>query len=377
LSNSIHRLLPLFERAMARAEPLVLGTVIDTSGPTYTKAGAQMLLASDGEAAGLLSGGCLEGDLAEHAREVRAGGAARLLRYDMRGPDDLVFGLGSGCEGAMDILLQRLDATVAWQPLAHLVEAWRSERSETVLLVVRSPTGALPAGSGMFLGNAEVFGVRTQAPGTGTSGEDGAVEALQGLVATLPAPHTTQYLAGAAPNMDLLVLHQPAPVRILILGAGDDAQPVAQFAHALGWRVTVVDHRSHYATPTRFPGAPRVLDGGPASLGKALAHARTAGSPYAAAVVMSHHLEHDRVYLQLLADDDIPYVGLLGPGSRRERLLADMGDCAARLKGRLRAPVGLDLGAGTPEAIALAIIAEIQATLTGRRRIAPLGAVPA
>src|SRR4249919_2651810 len=104
---SLHRLLPLYDRARLTNEPLVLATVVRTSGSTYAKPGAQMLIASDGEYAGLLSGGCLEGDLREHARLVAGTGAARIVSYDMRSQDDTLFGLGAGCEGAMDILLTR------------------------------------------------------------------------------------------------------------------------------------------------------------------------------------------------------------------------------------------------------------------------------
>ena len=123
---SLHRLIPLFERARLSGEPLVLATVIRTGGSTYAKPGAQMLIARDGEYAGLLSGGCLEGDLREHARAVIASGEARIVSYDLRSKDDQLFGLGAGCEGAMDILLtghgprsngQGKDDSDGWQPL--------------------------------------------------------------------------------------------------------------------------------------------------------------------------------------------------------------------------------------------------------------------
>ena len=107
---SLHRLLPLFERARALDQPLVLATVIRTGGSTYAKPGAQMLIAADGEYAGLLSGGCLEGDLREHARAVAASGSGRIVSYDLRSTTDQLFGLGAGCEGAMDVLLTRVSA---------------------------------------------------------------------------------------------------------------------------------------------------------------------------------------------------------------------------------------------------------------------------
>jgi xanthine/CO dehydrogenase XdhC/CoxF family maturation factor len=148
---------------------------------------------------------------------------------------------------------------------------------------------------------------------------------------------------------------------------------VAELAAFLGWNVTVVDHRSQYAQPERFPGAAAVLNGGPRALAAMLLDeeaaapaTRTRLAPFPAAIVMSHHLATDRAYLQALASSSIPYVGLLGPAARRERLLEELGDAAAALRPRLRAPVGLDLGAVSPEAIALSIIAEIQAELAGR-----------
>jgi xanthine/CO dehydrogenase XdhC/CoxF family maturation factor len=111
MSSSLQRLLPLFERDWARHLPLVLATLVRTDGSTYTKPGAHMLIAGNGEYAGLLSGGCLEGDLAEHGRAVLATGVTKLARYNTQGAEDLLFGLGSGCEGTMDILLRRLDGS--------------------------------------------------------------------------------------------------------------------------------------------------------------------------------------------------------------------------------------------------------------------------
>ena len=122
---SVHRLLPLYERARANDEPLVLATVIRTGGSTYAKPGAQMLIAADGEYAGLLSGGCLEGDLREHSRDVAASGQARIVSYDLRSSTDQLFGLGAGCEGAMDILLSRVSEAEGWQPMPWLVDAFR------------------------------------------------------------------------------------------------------------------------------------------------------------------------------------------------------------------------------------------------------------
>jgi xanthine/CO dehydrogenase XdhC/CoxF family maturation factor len=364
MSTSLQRLLPLFERERARAEAMVLATVVHTAGPTYTKPGAQMLIARGGEYAGLLSGGCLEGDLSDRAGRVFQTGAAELVHYDMRGPDDLLFGLGSGCEGAMDILLQRVDPTNAWRPLTRLAETWTARRSERLLLVVRSTASPAPyeAGDGIFINDGEPFGI-----------DDGpGVQALQQLGARLQSGCGNRLLQQGLPGTDVFVLEQAAPPRLLLLGAGPDAQPVVMLAVFLGWSPTVIDHRSHYARPARFPGAEAVIEGGPQVLTELLQSKDS--RPFNAAIVMSHHLATDLRYLRALAGSEIPYIGLLGPASRRDRLLGDLGSTADAIGARLRAPVGLDLGASSPEAIALSIIAEIQATLSGHVSMGPLSA---
>lgn len=345
MSRSFRTLLPLFRREQSAGRAMVLATVVRTSGPTYTKAGALMLIAESGEHAGLLSGGCLEGDLAEHGREVLASGRPKMVRYDMHGPDDLLFGLGSGCEGAMDILLTRLDPQSGWEPMARLVQSWEAHRAQPWWLVIRSQQPTVPLGGGFFPDADEGFGGVRVRP---------AAAAADALTA----------------GIEILPLEQKPAPRILLLGAGPDALPVAQLAEFLGWHLTVIDHRPRYATAERFPCADRVLPGGPAALSELLAQPRAAAIE--AAIVMSHHFISDQQYLAALATSQIPYIGLLGPVIRRERLMSQLGALAPRLRGRLCAPVGLDLGADTPEGIALAIAAEIQARFAGRTGLEPL-----
>ncbi len=359
MSTMVSRLLPLFEQERLASRPAVLATVVHTDGPTYTKPGALMLIAGSGEYAGLLSGGCLEGDLADHGRAVLDTGQPKLVHYDMHGPDDLLFGLGSGCEGAMDILLQRLDPDSHWQPLRRLVEAWQARRAMALLLVVRSNDPARPAGSGLLLGTLEPFGglhARIEWPGC--------------LLEEVRRPGPSRYLGAALPGVDLLALHQDAPPRVVLLGAGPDALPVAQLVDFLGWTLSVIDHRSHYAQAARFPYAESVQAGGVAALRELLARETAAARPLDAAIVMSHHFASDRDYLDALSSSAVPYVGLLGPPMRRERLLAGLGERALDLRARLHSPVGLDLGARTPEGIALAITAQIHARLNGRDAVA-------
>jgi xanthine/CO dehydrogenase XdhC/CoxF family maturation factor len=151
------------------------------------------------------------------------------------------------------------------------------------------------------------------------------------------------------------------PARLLVLGAGADAAPVVELAALLGWQVTIADHRPAYAVAERFARAKQVVLSPAPELSKCIMF-----DEFDAAVVMSHHLLTDQIYLAALADTQVRYVGLLGPANRRKRLLAEIGDRADKLANRLAGPVGLDIGAHTPETIALAIVAEIHAHLEGR-----------
>ena len=165
---------------------------------------------------------------------------------------------------------------------------------------------------------------------------------------------------GTAPHWKVFSLPLSLPPKLLLLGAGPDAAPIVEFAARLNWKVTLIDHRPAYADPSHFPLAERVILARPEELGNAvdLKH-------FAAAVVMSHHLPSDLSYLRALAEAPIPYVGLLGPAPRRQKLLSDLGDSAPRLRTRLHGPVGLALGGRGPESIALSVVAEIHAFLHG------------
>jgi xanthine/CO dehydrogenase XdhC/CoxF family maturation factor len=338
-------LLPLvrdFRELQAGGRPFVLATILSTDGSTYRKAGTPMLITATGESRGLLSGGCLEVDLVEHARAVLQSGAAKVTAYDMRGDDDALFGIGSGCEGAMRVLLQRVGPDESWQPLAAIADLVESRTGGTLAIVAEGPA----AGRAWWPGGGDAAAVEPEPVRAARAACVGAGVAE---------------IAAAGASLRVLLLPVPPPPRLLICGAGDDARPLARHAVALGFEVTVCDHRPALLAPAYFPycrliGRP---DGEFAHLPEF--------ADCDAAVVMSHHLAADAAYLGALAEcGRVGYVGLLGPPPRRERLLDMLGARAARLDGRLRAPLGLDIGARTPEAIALAAAAELHAWIAGR-----------
>jgi len=362
---SFHRLLPLLERARSTKEPLVLATVIRTAGSTYAKPGAHMLITLDGEYAGLLSGGCLEGDLREHARAVWDDGKPRIVSYDMRSKDDQLFGLGAGCEGAMDILLTGHGPTAEnadpyglgreggdpWLMLGFLEKPYRRGEESRIAIVIDPGPSASP--NGLQLGVYWMVHDDSDQDPLNRTGDP-----LRRAAMAAP-PNSIVHVPERA--VDIWVGVIPPPLRLLLLGGGPDARPVAELAAFLGWHVTVVDHRASYLDPRRFPKDTRLVESVAEDVADSL---KLEG--FAAAIVMSHHLDSDLRYLRALASSPVPYVGLLGPAARREKLLNDLGDPAPGLRARLRAPVGLDIGGRTPEAIALSIIGEVHAATAGR-----------
>ena len=303
------------------ARPAVLATLVTVEGSSYRRPGARLILTADGGRDGSISGGCLEEDVLLRAREVAATGRPDLALYDTTEENDLVWGTGLGCHGVVRVFLEPVPARPAWaRRLAENLAAHRP----TDLAVVWHAGAGVPAGT-----------------------------RLAADLASLP-PDARVFRQTVKPAVPLV-----------IFGAGDDARPLARLAREIGWQVTVADPRPAFPTAERFPEATRRICAPAEELVQ-----QAAPPPDAAVVVMTHHYVHDRPLPGALLARPLAYLGLLGPRQRAEKILRDLAaDGVAvtpEMRRRLRAPVGLDLGAEVPEEVALAILAEIQATLARR-----------
>jgi xanthine/CO dehydrogenase XdhC/CoxF family maturation factor len=340
-------ILSAYETWSNAQEALVLATVYETEGSTYSKAGAQMLITGDGRFHGMLSGGCLEGDLAERARQVLSSGAPQSVTYDLGPNDEELWGLGVGCDGLMRIFLQPLPIGSDYQPFATMARALAGDSVEAAVTVIESELDSLPPGTTLVTLAGEV--------GFSDAGEAQLAELSAAAGATLLERCSTMKTTTIdGKNLSLLCAILSPPPAILVLGAGLDAGPVVRFASELGWRVTVQDHRPAYIEAGDFASAEFVHCVPVDELSETVDFAR-----YSAAIVMSHHLTSDRAYLAQLAGSRMGYVGLLGPADRRRRLLEELGDVAEPLQGRVHGPAGLDIGGRGPASIALSIIAEM------------------
>jgi xanthine dehydrogenase accessory factor len=334
-----------YQALKSARRPLVLATVVETLGSTYRKAGARMLITEDGQFHGIIGGGCFEGDLLERARRVFADGKPNLVFYDMRAQEDELWGLGLGCNGAVRLLLERLDATQGFDPLATM-ESCLIRRARGVLATVCASNGIDGfAGRHIFIEESEY-----SLHGWPAWLIEGARKVQQ-----TKAPVLTERRVERGAVTVFYDWLQPPP-HVLIIGAGPDAVPLVGLARLMDWEVTVVDHREAYADPQRFAAANHVFTLVPEAL---VDHVEM--DAVDAAILMTHNIGYDERFLRALASTAVGYIGLLGPAARRDRLLSKLGHAALSLRNRVCGPVGLDIGAKLPEEIGLAIMAELVA----------------
>jgi xanthine/CO dehydrogenase XdhC/CoxF family maturation factor len=281
------------------------------------------MLIPDGKSRiGTISGGCLEEDLVERSKRVAASGIAEIVVYDTTAENAIVWGVGLGCNGIVRILLERVPPRPLWA--VTLAENLRAGKATELVVIWDASAG--------------VIGTRLR--------DD---------------PHAGRQGSGSGVFRQRI---EP-PTSLTLFGAGDDAQPLARMALELGWRVTVADPRPAMPTEERFPGVFALVLGPADEL-----IARASPLPGSLAVVMTHNYRHDVVLLHHLLPLPLAYLGLLGPKRRADRILAEIVEAGLpttpAMRSRLRAPVGLDLGADAPAEVALSIIAEMRSVLSGR-----------
>lgn len=336
--------------------PLALATLVAVEGSSYRQPGARLLC--DGQRrvlAGAISGGCLEGDVAEHAAAVCASRTAQLLRYDLREDLETIWGFGTGCDGVAHVVLAPLPALAALEAAA----AHATARGTGVLLIDLDGDAA---GHVRFVPATE----RASLPTSDRRAFDAVLRTV--------APH----LVTDGPRRFMAPV-QPPP-HLVVIGATRGAEAMVRIARAVGFDVTLVDHREAVLAALALPDGTetRVLapddaatafaQGAVVASADAPAHESSPlpGDARVAIALCTHRFEHDAAWLRAALATRAPYIGLLGSRQRAARLLALQGDLPPRVRRRVHAPIGLDLGGESPDEIALAAVAEAQAVLHGR-----------
>jgi xanthine dehydrogenase accessory factor len=348
--SEIGDVLAAIESLSAKGERMALATIVAVRGSTYRRPGARLLVPEDGSPVGNISGGCLEGDVADMARVVMDEGRARLAGWDLTADDDAAWGLGLGCNGAIEVFIE--PAERAAEVASALRTALEEERPISVVTVVESSRVDVVPGARLV--------VRPDGSADGSLGEASMDAAAVGAATTLLREEGSE-LRTLADGVRAFVEVLDPPLRLIVCGAGHDAIPLVRAASVLGWNLTVVDDRPAFLTRERFPEASGfVAVDEPENAAKAAeVDERTF------AVVMTHNFLRDKGYVRSLLGSPAPYVGMLGPGARTERLLMELRDDGVEIadadRERIHGPAGLDLGGEGPEEIAQAIISEIVA----------------
>ena len=334
-------------------EPAVLATLVRVKGSSYRKAGARMVFRAGGAQTGVISAGCLEADLKARIHAVLSQGEPQVAAFDLGSDLDLVWGTGMGCQGKVDVLLEAVPpgAPAAWMSLCvQLLEARRTGVLATVFGARGTPVHA-KVGDRFVLDDRALGLLPPPGPFADT-----LLPAMRQAQARGVAE--SRALPSGSGELDVLLEPILPPYALWIFGAGEHARPLARLAKALGWFLGIVDHRPALATPERFPEADRIVVGHPPACFE--------GLPFdarSAALVVSHVYEKDRQAVAMLLQQPLGYLGLQGNRIRSARLLQELQDAGLVLTEAqqqiMHFPAGLDLGAESPEGIALSMLAEV------------------
>ncbi|MFC5864460.1 XdhC family protein [Acidicapsa dinghuensis] len=346
--SDLHQILPLWRELSSSGQDYVLATVVQVDGSGYRKPGARMIVTADGQHVGTISGGCLEAEVARKAFWYTQSGP--VLRQYSTHPDDGDVPYGMGCGGIIHVFLERsVTANAVMEQIAHRFNS-------------REPLAIATILDGDNTSQRAFWPDDTIEQDWNTGVANLAYESFLNR-------HTfCTNIENEGQTVRVFVEWLPARTGLFVFGAGDDAIPLVKFACQMGWFITVLDGRAHLATRVRFPEAHEVYAPTPDILSSLTTR------PGDTAALLTHSLEQDTCALSFALDQNLAYIGVLGPRRRTEQILATLAaersgsasieDRVAFWMHRLHAPMGLDLGGNTPADIALAAIAEIQQCLS-------------
>lgn len=330
-----------------------LATVVHVDGSSYRRAGARMLVTEDGQLTGAISGGCLEGDALRKAQLVMFKQKPMLVTYDTSGEDDAKLGVGLGCNGIIHILIEPINSIEKDHPIRFIKEFMEKREPAVVvtLFSMKNKTAVQPGTCLYIDGEGKIKGsVKDKTLMDAIVSDAGRV--LNDQSSITKVYQTEDELTG------FIELLEP-PISLVLAGAGNDAIPMTDMAAVLGWDITVVDGRANYATEGRFPRAGKIIVSKPDGFfEKFTVDERTA------VILMTHNYNYDLAMLRNLVTLQIPYIGLLGPRKRTDRMLAELKEAGITVTeeqlNHIYGPVGLDVGAESAEEIALSVAAEIK-----------------
>ncbi len=361
--KEIREIVTAFDQHTAEGRRTALASLVHVEGSSYRRPGARMLVNDEGQFIGAISGGCLEGDALRKSMLAITQQQSKLVTYDTSDEEDITVGVQLGCEGVIQVLIEPINPESEINPVSLLRKA-TAKRKKSVLVTLFSLNDKSKPQPGTCLLIEEDNTL------TGEISPPGIREAV--LTDAREVMNTEKsafrnYISEDS-TVNAFIEFIGPPVSLVIVGAGNDVIPLSQMADSLGWEVTVVDGRSSHAKQERFAGTCRVLVSKPEHvLNKLVIDHHTIF------LLMTHNYNYDLAMLRLLVDHNINYIGVLGPKKKMDRMLNEIAASGTPLteeqKSSIFGPVGLEIGAETPEEIAISILAEIKKVLTGKSGI--------
>jgi len=350
--KELNDIIQAYDKAVLQNRQTALATVVKVEGSSYRRPGARMLVTEDGEITGAISGGCLEGDALRKAQFAMYEQKNKLEIYDTTDEEDHKLGVQLGCNGIVYILFEPIKKDDANNPVLLLKKVARERKDAVLITIFKENKNAVQKGTCCYLNEAENFFADDELK----TFEEECRSVLQ------------QRQSVVKNNEAGFVLYQfiPPSLQLVIVGAGNDAQPLIDMASLLGWYIVVVDGRPTYATQQRFPKANKVSVTKPADILSAVVV-----DEHTAVVLMTHNYNYDLSAFEQLINTDCNYIGALGPKKKLFKMIDELNDKGIVINDKkmqhIYGPVGLDVGAETSEEIALSIIAEIKAVFSKRQ----------
>ncbi len=356
--KEINDIIRSFDETQKQGRQTALATVVHLDGSSYRRPGARMLITDEGQLTGAISGGCLEGDALRKALLVMAQQRSMLVTYDTMDEDDAKFGIGLGCNGIIQVLIEPINPAESNNPI-QLLKIVAEKREKAVLVTLFSLENKKDTQPGTCLLLKENKQTARNTPLKDILVKDG-MQVLQNGQSVF-----RNYQSESQSLTAFIELVEPA-VALIAIGAGNDVIPLIAMAEILGWETMVIDGRPAYAKKERFVPSCQVLVSKPENVISQIAiDERTVF------VLMTHNYNYDMAMLHQLLLKNVVYVGMLGPKKKLDRILGELQEQGTNFTQQqlasVHSPVGLDIGAETSEEIALSILSEIKAVLSGKQ----------
>ena len=343
-----------YDNAKRDGKKSALVTLVHVDGSSYRRPGARMLVTEDGELTGAISGGCLEGDALNKALLAIHQQKNSLVTYDTSDEEDAVLGLGLGCNGVIQVLIQPVDQSV------EILRNITSDRKHHVLATLFSlqDRKGEQLGTCVYMDENNIEYLREINPTV--------KDALEGdlLAAFINQKSLFKNYKSADTDVTAYIEYVSPAVSLIIAGAGNDVDPVVSMAALLGWQVTLIDDgRDKNTRSDRFAATCRMVIKNPA---EALQDINI--DEYTFFLLMTHNYHYDISLLRELLQKRARYIGLLGPRKKLDRMINELEKSGMAIDNNMKqtiySPVGLNIGAENPAEIALSMVAEIKSVLS-------------